>query len=215
VPAPSAVENPNAVRDAAQSALARPEFGDLEPHWYDQVVAFFNDPIGSILRWLELGIAKVLGLDSDGTYTVVVSCVIAAATFLVVLFVAIRLTRSVRSDEGAPVSFAPAFGSKSAADLEREATELEQNEEWRLALRSRYSALLTRLSDQGLLSPRPGRTTGEYRDELRINAPYAGAEFDEATALFEWVWYGDRSAQARDCERITALSKRVLQVAAA
>ena len=52
----------------------------------------------------------------------------------------------------------------------------------------------------------PGRTSGEYRDDLSATLPEAGADFGGASELFERAWYGDRPTGADERDRFADLA---------
>jgi len=127
--------------------------------------------------------------------------------------VAVRYTRALRDGPG-PAEVAPPR-LRPAVDWRADAAANEAAGHWRAALRCRYRALVADLAARGLVEEVPGRTAGEYRREVGVNAPAAAGDFDGATALFEAAWYGNRPTGPDEAQRFRALEGRVLTGAGA
>src|SRR5919197_1551513 len=67
------------------------------------------------------------------------------------------------------------------------------------------------LVGRGLVEEVPGRTAGEYRGEVRRNAPGAAEAFSGATDPFERAWYGRAPTGADDASHFRDLAGRVLE----
>jgi hypothetical protein len=67
------------------------------------------------------------------------------------------------------------------------------------------------LASRGLVEEVPGRTAGEYRNEVWRNLPDAAAEFAGATELFEVAWYGRQETGAAQASHLRDLSGRILR----
>lgn len=98
-----------------------------------------------------------------------------------------------------------------------EAEAAEAAGEWKDALRARYRWLLGELFERQLLTNVPGRTPGEYRNDVRRVLSEPANDFSTATDLFEGAWYGNEATGAaenrrfRECaDRVIAASDRVL-----
>ena len=187
-----------AVRDAADRILARPEFDDdrrslLERarHW---VIERLDDLLGELSGG---GGGELVG------WAVVVLLTLAAVVF------AARLTRSTRRDPGVAAG-RPVAPRRTAAEGRAEAEAHEAVGRWRPALRCRYRGLVADLAARGLVEEVPGRTTGEYRRQVDVAVPDVAPAFDGATDLFEDVWYGGRETGAHDAARLRELEARVL-----
>ena len=205
------VDDPGAVHNAVGNVLSGSEFKGLERHWYSPVLDVLSDPVGSLVKLIDW----LMGFVADGASHGPVAWIIALVMLMLVVVSVVLLTRSVRADESAPVVFAPVFGGLSAEEFEAQATAFEQAAKWREAIRARYAALLVRLGEQGVVKPQAGRTTGEYRQEVRKSAPVAGKPFSDATDLFEVVWYGDKPVGASESAHMQALSADVAKAVAA
>lgn len=200
-------QDPAAVRDAARQILDQPEFGNEERSFFEQAYHYLLHPIEAIvdgwywildhLPWSDPGAALFAWL--------LVSSIVA-----LVVYVVIRMSRSTAGDSKIDIGTPPLPHAESASELLALASELEARQEWMLALRARYGALVAQLSDAGVVQRRAGRTTGEYAREVGTNAPSFAASFTEATALFELAWYGDRATDADDVEQFGRLSDSIV-----
>ena len=100
--------------------------------------------------------------------------------------------------------------SRRADQWEAEAERLEAAGDWKPALRARFRALVATLVERGHVDDVPGRTTGEYRAEVRAGLPEAADAFAGATYLFEDAWYGDEPTGEVENARFRALATDVL-----
>jgi Domain of unknown function (DUF4129) len=187
-----------AVREAADRILARPEFDDdrrsLLERARDWVLERLDDLLGELAGG---GGGELVG------WTVVVALTLAAVLF------AVRFTRGSRRDPGIAAG-RPVVARRTAADWRAEADAHEAAGRWRPALRCRYRALVAELAARGLVEEVPGRTTGEYRRQVDVALPEVAPAFDGATSLFEGAWYGGRDPGADDAARLRELEARVM-----
>ena len=91
-----------------------------------------------------------------------------------------------------------------------EAEAAEAAGEWKDALRARYRWLLGELFDRQVLTNVPGRTPGEYRNDVRRALAEPADEFATATDLFERAWYGSEDTGAEENRRFRECADRVL-----
>ncbi|HVM20175.1 MAG TPA: DUF4129 domain-containing protein [Egibacteraceae bacterium] len=193
------VHDPEAVRQATEAVLSRPEFAEARPAWWEEVLRI----IGEMLDRL------VTTAGSGGRGSVIGVVVLAAFAAAIALGV-IRFGRTLGRDPAVDMTVEGPVG-RSAADWLAEADRHERQGEWRAALRCRYRALLADLAAQGLVEEVAGRTTGEYLASVTADVPDAAASFAAATAAFERAWYGHGEVGAADVERFAATVHQVLR----
>ncbi len=189
---------PEEVHERAREILARAEF-QPEP----------RSLLQRALDWALERLGDALGAVVGGGAVGVLGWLVVVALSVAVLVLVVRLLRSVGGDR----QLSEAQGHdplRPPEDWRAEADRHEANGQWKQALRCRYRALVASLSAAGLLEEVPGRTTGEYRDQLSGNLPSAAEDFGTATRLFEAAWYGDRAVHAEDNQRFRSMSDRVL-----
>ena len=75
---------------------------------------------------------------------------------------------------------------------------------------ARYRGLVDELVDDGVLAAVPGRTAGEYSDDVAGTLPAVAEPFDEATELFERAWYGNLPTGPDESARFQDSAGRVL-----
>lgn len=189
--------DPEAVRDAIDEILARPEFAEEQRTLIERAVDAVVELVGRLLD-------EALAGASGGPFAWVVVAVLTAAA----LVFAFRFGRGVQRDPGSAT--AASVPKRSAPDWRAEAERHELAGQWRSALRCRWRALVADLADRGFVEEVPGRTAGEYRRQVNVNAPRAATDFDGATSLFESAWYGNGATGAAEAERFTTLADRVL-----
>jgi Domain of unknown function (DUF4129) len=200
-------------REAADEVLSRPEFGEQKGllqrffEWLAELLDFDRAPsepstpgaldlgwLGSLIGWLV--VLALLGL----------------AVFLVVRFVRIRGHR--RRPTGDEPAVAVEEEERSAAQWRGDAEALEAEGRWREAMLARYQGLVRELVESNVLAPIPGRTSGEYSDDVAVALPAAADRFDDATELFERAWYGDLPTGPDESSRFRDAAGRVLEEAA-
>lgn len=203
--------SPDEAREAADEVLSRPEFQEQKGliqrfvEWLAELLDF-NRPAGDPpqpgrldLSWL----GSLLGW-------VLVLALLGLAVFLVVRFVRIRSRpRPADADAGVDVE----EEAKSAAEWQGDAESLEAAGRWREAMLARYQGLVRGLVESSVLQPIPGRTSGEYSNDLAGALPEVAEPFDDATELFERAWYGDLPTGPDESARFRDVATRVLEEA--
>jgi Domain of unknown function (DUF4129) len=197
-------------RRAADEVLARPEFQEQEGvlqrvvEWLRDLLSFGRpqeppEPgtvdlgwLGSLLGWL------------------LVLALIGLAVFLIVRY--IRFGRGRRRPEPEDAVDVEEE-ERSAAEWQGDADELEAAGRWKEAMVARYQGLVLGLVERSVLQPVPGRTSGEYGDDVAEVLPEVTEPFDEATELFERAWYGDLPTGPDESARFRAAAARVLEEA--
>ena len=101
--------------------------------------------------------------------------------------------------------------TRSATEWLREGERLEALGQWKAALRCRYRSLLAELIDRGVVRDLPGRTSGEFRVEVRRRAVTLSAAFDRASDLFDAAWYGDEPTGAEEARVFAGLVLDILR----
>jgi len=154
--------------------------------------------IDRFLRWLARQFhfrnpgVRTGGRAAGGT-SLLLYLVLAALVALLV-WIIVRVARTwVRSPKAEvetddePVVETP----RTQREWRSEAEAAEAESRWKDAVRARYRELVSELIDRRVAVGVPGRTTGELRADVSVNAPRASAAFSEATLLFELPWYAD------------------------
>jgi hypothetical protein len=195
----AAAPPPATIRGTAEEILSRPEF---ERH--ESLLQRALDWIGDQLSRFSFGVGGGPGFAGD---LIGLVFVVAAIVLVILLVRAIRPTpRRPEPDEELSIE---EESRRAASDWRTDAERFESEQRWPEAMRARYRELVRTLVDGGVLVDVPGRTTGEYNQELAAARPAAAGAFGELTTQFEAVWYGGRPATAQDHERFRALTSDV------
>ena len=195
---PEPTTSPEEVRQVADDVLAGREFQRAEPNLVDRALDWVGEQIGRVLQRVTTGDgASLIG------WAVMIGAIVAIAVLLV------RFGRTVQRDPGRDAEVR-VDRSRTASQWEDEAARHEVDGEWKLALRCRFRALVATLVERGHVDDVPGRTTGEYRAEVRAGLPDAADAFAGATYLFEDAWYGDEPTGEAENTRFRALAADVL-----
>lgn len=99
---------------------------------------------------------------------------------------------------------------RAADDWLAAAARHEAAGEWKEGIRCRFRALVEALADDGVLPEVPGRTTGEYRVDVREAVPDVADDFVGAADLFDRAWYGDVDTGPDEARRFAGHADRVL-----
>lgn len=189
------------VRRIADEVLARPEFLEAQPTWFQRAQRVVFDFIARVLEAMAGG-----GRGSIiGTLTII-------AVVVVLLYLIVRYTRTVRVDPRLVDVTGTSLG-RSSADWAADAEACEAAGQWRDAVRCRYRELLAALAAAGLLSEVPGRTSGEYLSAFSDDVPDAAEAFAEATRRFEAAWYSHAATSAADVDAFRDAAARTLDAA--
>lgn len=166
--------------------LARPEYAESRPGWWDRLWAVVLQVVGDVVALLQSG----------GAGSVIGTAVLVLAT-VAVLVAVVRFTRRVQ--RGARREIPEVHGGGRSSAQWRALAEDHQGEgRRREAVRCLYRALIARLAETGLLGEVPGRTAGEYLAAVRTDLPAAADPFAAATAAFERAWYGRAAVTEAD-----------------
>jgi len=189
--------DPASIRRVAHDILSRPEFQPPPQSLLDR-----------LRHWVGHQISRAIDAALSGNLTVIGSVLLIAIAVLVVYLV-VRATRGVHRD---PTLRGVVVGGRSRppADWLAEAADCERRGDWRGALRARYRATVAELARRGLLDEVPGRTTGEYREEVAGSLPGSSGDFTGATDLFERAVYGHLPTGPEEAGRLRELTDRVL-----
>jgi hypothetical protein len=188
---------PERVRQTVDEVLSRPEYEPLEPGFLERGAT-----------WLEARIAELLAAVTGTGEGALIGWALLGLAVAVVAVLVVRFTRGVRRDPGAPGPLAGSVG-RGPEEWARDAAEHAGAGRYRDAVRCRYRALLAELAAAGLVEEVPGRTAGEYRDEIADAAPDAADAVGAVTAVFEAVWYGDAAVTADDLGAFEEQAARV------
>lgn len=195
-PEPSADQ----ARRAADEILARPEYQEPPKSLLEKVTEWFG-------KQLEKLFSSFTGGSGGGFAWVILALLVGAAIFLLS-----RVRGGVfrrRRVEREPLFETAVEARRSPIEWLAEADRLEAVGDWKAGLRARYRALVGGLIAEQILRDIPGRTTGEYRVEMRRVAVPVAVAFAEASDLFERAWYGDEPTGPVESRQFRKLAARI------
>jgi hypothetical protein len=213
-PPPVPVHDAEEVRRLADEILARQEFAPPERSFVER-----------FLDWIVRQLERLFGGDGDptgvggegggagGSAWFTVLLLVLAAVLVIIVLRALRGTWTGRRRAEEDPFAVDVEGRRSPAAWDELARRLEAEGRWKEAMRARFGSLVERLVDQGVVADIPGRTTGEYRTEVRGALPEVGDAFAEASELFDRAWYGDLPTGPDEAGRFTTGAERVLAAA--
>lgn len=188
-PQPSTAES----KREASSILSGAEYQEPPKSFWETIAEWFQELLGKVFN--------SGGSFWGGFAYIILALLVGAVGFL--LFRMRGTSRFRTSDAGFEFDLEDRRPPEEwLADAER----FEARSEWKQALRCRFRALVGELIGLGALRDLPGRTTGEYRVEMRAFAPAAAASFVAATDLFERAWYGDEPTGPEENARFRELA---------
>lgn len=195
-PLPPTSHDPEHVRDVADRVMARPEFSRHE------------DLLRRVQDWVVDRVQEVLTQLASGEGASLLGWILLGLVIAGALVVIARYGRGFRRDPGVTELGSPS--RRSATDWRAVAAERSAAGDHRGALRALYRALIAELSERALVEEVPGRTTGEYRRDIREVVPAVGPVVDEVTVLFERGVYGPRLPREGDVVRFADLADDVV-----
>lgn len=196
-----AASPPPVTRDGA-AAAARDELSKRAYHRDDPSL------VQRALQWLVEKLSKALDAAAGhapghglGLFLIIV---LALLVIGVIAFRIGPLRRSPRADESI-------FGDEvlTAADHRRRAEQFAAEQSWAQAIREWLRAIARELEQRGVVDPRPGRTAAELATEAGAQLPAVADDLHRATAVFDTVWYGGRTAGPDDAQLLRSLDARL------
>ena len=134
--------------------------------------------------------------------------VLAFVIFKVVVGDAILVNKEVKRRK--PVTLEEIETNLQEADVEGFLKQALANENYRLAIRLYYLAIIKELSGKGAIEWKKDKTNGDYRRELqRKNHPKL-KDFRAVTRIFEYVWYSDMAFDGGQFEEVRINFKDLL-----
>jgi hypothetical protein len=185
----------SASNSEADSVLSGVEYQEPPKSFWETVGEWFQEQLGKVFN--------STGSFWSGFAYIILAVLVGAVAFLLVR---LRGTARFRGND-AGFEFDLEDRRPPQAWL-KDAERFEARGEWKQALRCRFRALVGELIELGALRDLPGRTTGEYRVEMRAFAPAASDAFVGATDLFERAWYGDEATGPEQNARFRDLADR-------
>ena len=198
-------QDPDGVRNAADDILSGADYERAEPEWLDRAWEWILDRLRDLVDGLQL--PGLGGGGTGGSSGISWLFLLIGAGLLVWLVVRYRRHRVPMDEE--PESTVVLDPRRSADDWREEAGRMEGLGRWGEAIRAEYRAMVADLVDADLLPDIPGRTAGEYRRDVRRDLPRFAEPFDEATELFEPVWYSDAVPDPAGLTRMRDLTARL------
>jgi hypothetical protein len=156
--------------------------------------------------WIGNQIARLFEALSSGGSAGLIAWVIVGVAVVIAAVLIRRFARRVKRDPGVETQARP-VQRRTAADWAALAEAHRRSGEWKEAVRCEYRALVATLAERGVVDEVPGRTAREYERLVGVD------EFDDATELFEAVWYGNAATGEGEDKRLRDLGHRVLAAA--
>ncbi|MCB0933152.1 MAG: DUF4129 domain-containing protein [Mycobacterium sp.] len=179
--------------EAARHELAKPIYPK----------ASLSDRIDDWLREFLFRLIQKGSSIPGGWFTITLLAVIA----LIAGLVAVRIARRTMGSRREAQLFGP--HALSAAEYRARAQEAAAQGDWSSAIRQRLRAVGRQLEEDGVLSPVPGRTSGELARDAGQDLPDLYAELHAAANAFNDVTYGGLPGTAPNYRLVADLDDRV------
>lgn len=179
-------------RDWARAELARREYAEARPGWFER------------LRDLVLNWFGSLSADGRGVSTLVLVLVLAAVAAAVVVALA-WAGRPRPGRRGAAPAVFDGARPLSAADYRGLAERAADSEDWAEAVRHRFRALVAALGERGVPVGGPGATAQEAAAAAALALSGHGDELRAAATRFDETSYGGEPGSAEAYGRVAAL----------
>ncbi len=195
---PEPTQDPSEVRESAREVLQRAEFQPPRRSLVDRALERAGESIAEIL-------ARGAGAG-DGF----IGWLLLAVLIGVAVWVVRRVQPSTRASATVSEVDVDVYEQRSSREWTAAALEHEEAGNWVQALRCRYQALVAELVEREVVRDVPGRTVGEYREELLHVRPGATAAFADAAMLYEDAWFGSGRPGPGECRRFVDGAQTVL-----
>jgi hypothetical protein len=206
---PPPQHDPEEVRRLAHEILARREFAPPRRSVVERVLGWLGDRLGDLFDRFRPGSPGGAGTGGSNLVSAVV-LLAAAAGAVALVWVLWRQRGRIRRRPATDDVDVEVTERRSVSAWEAEAARLEAAGEWKPALRARFRALVERLAGDGVVPDVPGRTSGEYRLDVRVARPEGADDFARAAELFERAWYGDLPTGPGEAAEFAEHADRVL-----
>lgn len=208
--------DPTDVADRVEQIMADPAY-EYGPSWWDRLVEWIEEQLAKLFPQGDLQEPTSSGSFGGGIGQLVAWALIAVAVIALIAVVVYVLRNRIRRErtEDRPPTETEIEHRRSAAEWRTDAEQLEDDGQWKLALRARYRELVRTLTDRRQLPDVAGRTTGELRGDLDATTPAAAADFDAASVLFELAWYADVPTGPDERDTFAAAARSVLDAPSA
>lgn len=197
-------------RRRADDILARAEFQDPPESIGDRILRWILERLGELLEGLGMPGGSAAGKGANPLAWLLLIVLVGVIIFLIARW---RGSLGSRRRDREPLFATELEAMRTATEWLHEAERFELSGQWKAALRCRYRALIGELIDRGVVRDLPGRTSGEFRVDVRRRASGLSAPFGEATDLFDAVWYGDRPTGEAQNRTFVRLAEEILAAA--
>lgn len=196
---------PARIDRAVQDVLANPPYLD-EPNLLERLVQWVADRLAGAVGE---GAAGLLGRVAGAVIVVVVIVVVVALGWLVARRIGAGAFRRVPTPTTTTATGSP---ERSAAAWLAEARAARDAGRHRDAVRAAYRAVVVHLVELAAVPATAGATVGTHRVALRRGSVVDELQargFDDASEVFERVWYADRDATSRDADVVLVAADRL------
>jgi hypothetical protein len=212
LPDPDPEPTPEEARRQADDILARSEYQPPPPSPFERVLRWIGDRLEDLLGRVPApqgpGAAPAAGTPI--LPWIVIGLLVALAVFLVWRWRGSAMPVRRRRDETDPLAVSESQARRAPDEWLAEAERLEARQQWKAALRCRFRALVGELIERGVVRDLPGRTSGEFRIEVRRSSRAVAPPFAEAANLFDAAWYGDAPTGPAESQAFQRLAGEVL-----
>ncbi|MFN8526729.1 MAG: DUF4129 domain-containing protein [Chloroflexota bacterium] len=196
--------------DRLRRILAQPEF--LAGEGQNAINAVL-DPIRAMF-WSMIRAASqwVLSLFPDGSVEATGNATGVLVAGIVVLIATVTVVRFVRGTvrREAELETERQMGPPSAEQELRRAEVLERAGEWRAALHHRYSGVLRRLDEKGIVTFDRSLTNRELLPRV-TGAPAVATALRPLVTVFDELWYGQTTVSREEFLEFKRLSETMLR----
>lgn len=185
--------DPNHARNELKGILNQREYQAYYSHSWGWLSSWWE----KALNWITNLLAKWFpSIQSSSTVSVPILITFMAATLILLVVLIYLAARHIRRNQiirdQKPLNSIQEINWSFQKHL-MEAGKLENSNQYNLATRHLFLALLLCFHEKGWLEARIWKTNWEYYDELRKINPQAADQFFELASFFDNVTYGEHS----------------------
>ncbi|MDN5726965.1 MAG: DUF4129 domain-containing protein [Propionibacteriales bacterium] len=192
-------------RRRAEEELAKAKYQGL-PTWLQDLLGWLEDRLTDFAELIRLA-NRIPSSSGPGEFNwIYLLVVIVVVVAIVLMGWKFGLPTWRRRIKDATVSADP---EQSPDDYRSIADRAAAAQEWTVAVRERFRALVRELEERTIIDPRPARTALEAAGTSARMLPAVEPELHEGALLFNDVMYGERVADQPGYERMVAIDVAV------
>ncbi|MGW9685873.1 hypothetical protein [Flagellimonas sp. 2504JD1-5] len=175
---------------------------------YDVKTGESQNLLARFLKWMLEALSSAFGIDISPSTLLVLEYIIYGLMGLLVIFILIRVFvnekfHAIFTKKAKPlVDINLAEQHIETVDLDSLMSSALKNKDYRLAVRYQFLKILKQLSQKEIIEWHFEKTNLDYQKEIKESE--LQTEFQRASYLYEYIWYGEQHIDALGYEKTSS-----------